>query len=268
MPPWGITDIPGFKFGMTIPDAAHLVYGKEHGTVADVRGLRADESLRRYRSVAMKLRDNWIGNPREGYSYPVSPIYDWTTFDVWVAPRRFDWDYNRTYDIMQKAGMALSDQRVCPPYGEEPLCGLWIYAVCWPELWHKMIRRVPGVATAWRYARTELYGYGKIEKPEGLTWREWTYQLLDLYPQGLRAVIAKNLLALIQEHKGKTNRPITEDTPDLLTGLSWKFLAMVVNRGDLKGRRSRTMNQHATQARAKAGLTIEDVMEKDMGARY
>lgn len=268
MPPWAITEIPGFKFGMTIPEAAHLVYGKEHGTVGDVRGLRADESLRRYRSVAMRLRDNWIGNARDGYSYPVSPIYDWTSFDVWVAPLRFGWDYNRAYDLMRKAGMPVSDQRVCPPFGEEPLGGLWIYKVCWPELWHKMLRRVHGVATASRYAKTELYGFGRLEKPPGLTWRQWTYKLLDLYPPALRAVIAKNLGALVREHKSKTNRPIAEETPDLLTGLSWKFLATVVNRGDLKGRRSRAMNSAATQARNKAGVTIEQVTDPDRGTRY
>lgn len=268
MPEGAITELPGFHWGMGIPELAHLVYGKEHGTVADIRGIRADESLRRYRSVAMKLRDNWIGNPREGYSYPVSPIYDWTTFDVWVAPKRFGWDYNRAYDLMQKAGMPLSDQRVCPPYGEEPLSGLWIYAQCWPDLWHKMIARVHGAATAGRYANTELYGYGKIEKPPGLTWREWTYRLLDLYPGELKAAIAKNLVMLLREHKTKTSRPVPEEQPDLLTGLSWKFLAMVVNRGDLKGRRSRTMNSHATQARKKAGVSIADVTELDLGTRY
>lgn len=268
MPEGAITELPGFQWGMGIPELAHLVYGKEHGTVADIRGIRADESLRRYRSVAMKLRDNWIGNPRDGYSYPVSPIYDWTTFDVWVAPKRFGWDYNRAYDLMQKAGMPLSDQRVCPPYGEEPLSGLWIYAQCWPDLWHKMIARVHGAATAGRYANTELYGYGKIEKPPGLTWREWTYRLLDLYPPDLKAAIAKNLVMLLREHKTKTSRPVPEEQPDLLTGLSWKFLAMVVNRGDLKGRRSRTMNSHATQARKKAGVSIADVTELDLGTRY
>ncbi len=268
MPEGAITELPGFQWGMGIPELAHLVYGKEHGTVADIRGIRADESLRRYRSVAMKLRDNWIGNPREGYSYPASPIYDWTTFDVWVAPKRFGWDYNRAYDLMQKAGMPLSDQRVCPPYGEEPLSGLWIYAQCWPDLWHKMINRVHGAATAGRYANTELYGYGKIEKPPGLTWREWTYRLLDLYPADLKAAIAKNLVMLLREHKTKTSRPVPEEQPDLLTGLSWKFLAMVVNRGDLKGRRSRTMNSHATQARKKAGVSIADVTELDLGTRY
>jgi predicted phosphoadenosine phosphosulfate sulfurtransferase len=268
MPEWAITELRGFKMGMSIPEIAHLVYGKEHGTVAHIIGLRADESLRRYRLVAMKLRDNWVHNLYGGYSFSAKPIYDWTAFDVWVAPRKFGWDYNRTYDIMWKAGQPLNEQRVCPPYGEEPLGGLWIYAQCWPDLWHKMLRRVHGVATAWRYARTELYGFGKLEKPQGVTWREWTYRLLDRYPDELKARIAANLASLLQIHKNKTNRPVQEEEPDPLTGLSWKFLAMVVTRADLKGRRSGTVIHHATIVRNKLGIKMEDVMEKDLGTRY
>lgn len=268
MPDNAIRVMDGFTWGDQIPELAHKVYGPEHGTVADVRGIRADESLRRYRSVAARAVDNWINSPRDGYSYPVSPIYDWTSLDVWVAPRLFGWDHNRAYDLMLKAGVPPSDQRVCPPYGEEPLSGLWIYAVCWPDMWHKMIARVHGAATAGRYAQTELYGYGKIDKPQGLTWREWTYSQLDLYPDEYKKIIAANLVTLIREHKKKSNRPIPEVEPDLLTGLSWKFLAMIVNRGDLKGRRSRQMTINATNARAKRGLSIDDVTEKDLGTRY
>jgi predicted phosphoadenosine phosphosulfate sulfurtransferase len=268
MPEGAITEMEGFYWGAGVPEIAHLVYPKSCGSIADVRGIRADESLRRYRSVAMKKHDNWINAPRDGYSFPCSPIYDWTSFDVWVAPQRFGWDYNRTYDIMRLAGMTLNDQRVCPPYGEEPLSGLWIYAQCWPEMWHKMIARVPGAATAGRYATTELYGYGKLSKPPGTTWREWAYRQLDLYPAAYRKIIAANLVALIREHKSKSNRPIPEDQADPLTGLSWKFLAMIVNRGDLKGRRSRTMNKLATDARTKKKLTLTDVTEQDLGTRY
>jgi len=268
LPEGAITELPGFEWGMGVPELAHKVYGPEFGTVADVRGLRADESLRRYRAVAMKMRDNWIGAPRDGYSFPVSPIYDWTTIDVWTAPRLYGWDYNRAYDVMAKAGQAPSDQRVCPPYGEEPLSGLWIYAQCWPELWHKMIHRVHGAATAGRYARTELYGFGKLPKPDGLSYREWTFRLLDLYPPNLRSVVAGNLKQLMAVHKTKTRRPIHETEADPLTGISWKFLAMIANRGDLKARRSGTMTGAASIARDKAGLTVDDVMDLDAGTRY
>lgn len=260
--------VPGFYPGATIPEIAHRVYGPENGTIADVRGIRADESLRRYRSVAMKLRDNWIGAPRDGYSFPVSPIYDWTTIDVWTAPKMFGWDYNRAYDIMRMAGMAPSDQRVCPPYGEEPLGGLWIYAQCWPDLWHKMIARVPGAATAGRYANSQLYGYGKLELPRGMTWRSWTFAQLNLYPEEYRREIAASIARLMADHKSKTLRPIDEERPDPLTGLSWKFLAMIVNRGDLKGRRANYVSSQASNVRKRDGIAIEDVTDLDTDTRY
>lgn len=268
MPDNVITHIEGFKWGDSVPDIAHLVYGPEHGTVADVRGIRADESLRRYRSVAMKTKNNWISAPRNGHNYPVSPIFDWTTFDVWTAPRMFGWDYNKSYDLMSMIGVSPSSQRVCPPYGEEPLGGLWIYAQCWPLLWHKMIGRVHGAATAGRYANTELYGFGKLTLPDGMTWRDWTYALLELYPKDLKAKVAKNISQLIEQHKSKTNRPIHETEPDLHTGLSWKFLAMIANRADLKDRRKGNVASNASLARDKLGLELADITEDDNGTRY
>jgi predicted phosphoadenosine phosphosulfate sulfurtransferase len=263
-----VTAMKEFKWGDSVPDIAHYVYGPEHGTVADVRGIRADESLRRYRSVAQKTKLNWLGGPRNGHNYPVSPIYDWTTFDVWTAPRLFGWDYNRSYDIMSMLGVAPSTQRVCPPYGEEPLGGLWIYAQGWPQLWHKMINRVHGAATAGRYANTELYGFGKLQLPEGMSWRDWTYALLELYPKDLKGKVANNISNLIAQHKTKTNRPLHETEADLMTGLSWKFLAMIANRGDLKERRKGQVNANASLARDKAGISMEDIEEADYGSRY
>ena len=263
-----VTHIEGFKMGDSVPEIAHMVYGAECGSVADVRGIRADESLRRYQSVAQRSKNNWISAPRAGYNYPVSPIYDWTTFDVWTAPRMFGWDYNRSYDLMAMAGVPPNIQRVCPPYGEEPLRGLWIYAQCWQDLWHKMIGRVHGAATAGRYANTELYGFGKLTVPEGMTWKQWTYALLDLYPKGLKKTISGNIAALIKLHQSKTNRPIHETEPDLQTGLSWKTLAMIANRADLKGRRKGGIHSKAVTSRKSLGITLEDVTQEDHGTRY
>lgn len=268
MPEGAITMIPGFFWGATVPDIAHLVYGREGGTVADVRGIRADESIRRYRSVASKLKDNWIGHARAGYSYPVSPIYDWTAFDVWTAPRLFGWDYNRAYDIMSLAGKRIIDQRVCPPFGEEPLEGLGMYAECWPDLWHKMVNRVHGAATAGKYSTTELYAYGKLSRPPGLSWREWTYRLLDLYPPDLRKVVAAGLGRMIETHKTKTNRPIPEDEADPLSGLSWAYLAMIANRGDLKGRRSGMLVNEAIGTRKRRKMTLEEAEDSERGSEH
>lgn len=270
LPAGAITELPGMTHGQAMPEVTHLVYGNTGQTIAEIRGIRADESMRRYQSVASKLTDNWISAGKDGFWFPTSPIYDWTTIDVWTAPLLFGWDYNRTYDVMRKAGVAPSVQRVCPPFGEEPLRGLWLYAVCWPDLWHKMVNRVHGAATAARYAKSEVYGFGKIAPPPGLTWREWTFRQLELYPEEHRSVIAENIRSLMRQHKNKTMRPIPESEPDLMSGISWQFLAMIVNRGDLKGRRAQNAIVKANNEIRKRGMSLYDVleMESDCETRY
>lgn len=259
LPPGAITQLPGFKWGMGMPDCAPLVYGPEHGMVADVRGIRAQESLRRLRMVSMKVEDNWIAAPRNGNNSACSPVYDWTTEDVWLAPRLFGWDYNRTYDVFDKAGVSPHQQRVCPPYGEEPLGGLHQYAECWPHLWHRMIARVPGAATAARYARTELYGYRAVELPEGKTWRGWFEDLVALWQPREQAAIRDGVTELIRLHNRKTGgRLIPAETPDPLSGASWKFFCEMAIRGDLKGRRQHNMQSRGEAVRKRLGITLEE----------
>lgn len=88
MPPWAIT---AEHFGLD-PDKAivetidfYTMQGK-NGRVAFVNGVRANESMIRYRSCVQKLHENYIVIPfRMKKSVPlrfVKPIYDWTTDDV------------------------------------------------------------------------------------------------------------------------------------------------------------------------------------------
>jgi predicted phosphoadenosine phosphosulfate sulfurtransferase len=260
-----------FQKGMTIPDAAPFAYGREYGTVCDIRGIRADESLRRLMSVMGRLEENWLSGARDGHNYPASPIYDWTVADVWTAPLLHGWDYNRAYDLFYKVGIGFNDMRVCPPFGEEPLENLKNYALCWPDLWHKMINRVPGAATAARYSTTELYGYGKEILPDNIrSWREWTEKLIQLYEDPYRAQIARSVSTMIAMHKGKTARPIPEAESDPMSGLSWKYIANVITRGDMKGRRRGKLNDFGLKAQEKAGITLEELkaMENEGATRY
>ena len=268
MPEGAITHIDGFEHEMSMPDIAHRVYDPDSGSVADIRGIRAQESLRRYQSVARREYNNWIGSARDGYNYPTSPIYDWTAVDVWTAPRLLGWDYNHAYDLMYKAGVPTLQQRVCPPYGEEPLGGLWLYATCWPDLWDRMIRRVDGAATAGRYCRTQLYGFGAVEKPPQFNWKEFTFYLLDLYPDDLKKRIGESIAQMIRKHETKTSRPIHDSDADLLTGMSWRFIAGIVNRADLKDRRKNKVEQEAINMRARLGMDIKEAEDLDYGTRY
>lgn len=243
----GARTVPFFQHGDTMPESVCGLYGPEYGSVVHIRGLRADESMNRYRAVARSEHDNWLAGPPIAdnpatraptkHVTMASPIYDWRVGDVWKATADNGWDYNRTYDVFDKAGVPAVAQRVCPPYGEEPLRGLHQYAECWPALWHKMIHRVEGAATAARYARTELYGFGGIQLPTGKTWQSWFWDLLKMNRAEERAFISNAVSTVIKKHLASVGRPVPEDSPDPITGLSWRKLCIIVIRGDLKGRR-------------------------------
>lgn len=233
LPEGAITEHPRFEKGMSMQEFGVAHY-KNTG-VCVLQGMRSEESIRRYRIVAMKKNDNYISKPERGANFAF-PIYDWSSVDVWKLIQLKGEDYNRTYDIFNKTRLynRLLDQRVCPPYGEEPLRGLWVYAECFPELWHKMLYRVPGAATAARYGNTELYSSGY--KPDDLSWREHVSNVLETYDEPYRSQVAENLNSAIRMHKKKTAEPIPDDKPHKKSGLSWKFLSRMVTRGDFKGR--------------------------------
>ena len=95
----------------------------------------------------------------QGNIYKVYPVYDWSTKDIWTAPKKYGWDYNPAYDLMDKMGIKPNDQRCAPPYGEEPMRGLYQFRELFPDIWGKMQTRVDGAATAARYSNTVL-SYG------------------------------------------------------------------------------------------------------------
>jgi predicted phosphoadenosine phosphosulfate sulfurtransferase len=253
MPEGAITwrDVPGFPIQpaerTTLPETVGLILSpEEYGRVGMFLGIRSDESLTRLRAVLMRNRDNkdyireWTDGFSRGNLHKVYPIYDWRTEDVWTAPDMFDWDYNTTYDVMERAGIRHLDQRVAPPYGEEPLRGLWMYKVCFPEIWDRMIARVPGAATAARYSQTELYSYGKDpDKPDDMTWPEWLRFWIGKHGPGERAGVARRVADWLDSHKKKAgSEPIAVKAPHPVSGISWAFLSKIAIRGDYKGRRN------------------------------
>jgi predicted phosphoadenosine phosphosulfate sulfurtransferase len=219
---------------LPMPDLHPQTLPRSWGSVGDIVGLRATESLRRYRAVASKKLDNYISqsaNKASPHVFLCKPIYDWTDNDVWTAPAKQGWDYNRTYDVLRKAGVPLAAQRVCPPYGEEPLRGLYQYAECWPDLWERMINRVPGARTAAMYATTPLYGFKGTLYQEEADPHAQIRALLKRWPDDVRGSVEHRIATEISYYHAKG-----EPVP-------WDFLYMLASRGDFKGRRSR---QYAT----------------------
>jgi predicted phosphoadenosine phosphosulfate sulfurtransferase len=253
LPPEGILTHPAFKFGQSMQEFGLELARMQRNKVI-IQGIRTEESLRRYRAVAIKKTDNFISKPDKGVTFAY-PIYDWSSKDVWKLVQVKNADYNRAYDVFNRTDKFehFLTQRVCPPFGEEPLRGLYQYAQCWPELWSKMIHRVPGAATAARYANTELYSTGY--KPEQVSWRDHVENMLETYDPENRKKVAARINSFINYHKSQTDEPIPHEQPHVLSGLSWKFISKVVTRGDFKGRQDIT--KEAVKALAASGLTME-----------
>jgi predicted phosphoadenosine phosphosulfate sulfurtransferase len=248
LPPEARTELPGFPIWpvearLTAPMAAGLFCPPQNGNTAMMMGIRASESLTRRRAVTKKVVDNYIvkydeGTARNTGCHNVYPIYDWHTEDVWTAPALFGWDYNHAYDRLEMAGISHSLQRCSPAFGEEPLQKIHTYASCFPEVWAKMVDRVPGVGAAARYALTELYGYGaRPERPAGMPWTEFLEHYMSKFDEPVRSGLRARVRKEIDLHYRKTSDPILEQAPHPGTGLSWDFLLMICMRGDLKERK-------------------------------
>ncbi|MGN7485295.1 DUF3440 domain-containing protein [Priestia megaterium] len=273
LPPEAITykDIPNYKV-LPIPQLNGMLFPpSEYGTTGLVMGIRAQESLSRRRAVSMKIKENYIspstGETDKGNVWKVYPIYDWYTEDVWTAPKKFGWDYNKAYDVMEKAGIKHNQQRCAPPYGEEPLGGLYLFKTCFPDIWDKMSERVPGANTASMYARTELYSFGKkAVRPEGMTWEEAINYYIKKFDESSQKLIAKRIQDEIKLHYKKTKDPILDSTPHYDTGLSWDFLLMLAQRGDFKGRRSplhKVDYENRHKAKEKYYKALEEKLKED-----
>lgn len=268
LPPEAITaaDVPGFNVEpperrWSIPAAAGLFADPSRRSVM-VLGIRAAESLIRQRAVVSRTKDNYI-IPFQRADTPslppgvnldkAYPVYDWSTRDVWTAPRELGWDYNAAYDLMEMAGITHHNQRCAPPYGEEPRQALWMFAVCFPDVWDRIAARVPGAATAARYAQTDLYSFGATPpKPADQGWEAHVVDLATRHSGDAANATLYGLRKLLVRHYRKTSEPILPHQKHPDSGVSWEFLATCAARGNLKARRQAHLYQGAEYEKARA----------------
>ncbi|MBN2005797.1 MAG: DUF3440 domain-containing protein [Anaerolineae bacterium] len=255
LPPEALTTLASYHAtGMenckSIPEISGVLFPPEtYGRACFLLGIRAGESMTRYRAVTHRLDENYIIQHTGGYGgatdimgwgnlFKAYPIYDWDTEDVWTAPKLLGWDYCEAYDHMEMTGMTHHQQRIAPPYGEQPSRSLWMYHVCFPELWDKMVNRVPGANTAARYSTTEIYGVGGVpEKPEDVAWEDFINQLLSRYEDThIQDTVRARIKKLLKAHYRKTADPVLPTVKHPDTGLSWEFLVKIAYRGDTKNR--------------------------------
>lgn len=146
IPPWAIT---AQDFGLTnekvVPEPIdyYTMQGKE-GNVAFLTGIRANESMIRYRSVVQKLHENYINRPyRLSKAIPlrlVKPIYDWNTDDV----LKYIVDNNFPYcDYYDYAAMSGANTRVGIPLHSVAARRLNDVVITEPEFYDDLCRAFP-----------------------------------------------------------------------------------------------------------------------------
>jgi len=250
---------PFFKRGMEfeefVPNFGKW-YGNENLTACFV-GIRTDESLNRYRTIASHKKQTfekyqyttWLGDGL----YNVYPIYDWKTRDIWIYNTKHKKSYNRLYDRMHQAGLSIHQQRICQPYGDDQRKGLWLFHIIEPETWSKVVARVSGANQGALYANDtgNILGVGRIVKPEGHTWESFSLVLLESMPEKT-AEHFKNKIAVFLKWYESRGYPdgIPDDGPMDKQHPSWKRICKSLLRNDYwcKGL---SFTQHKSEAYAK-----------------
>lgn len=237
--------VRGMEFEEFVPAFAEWFAGGEK--TACCVGIRSDESLNRFRTIASESKvkldnKNWTTklNPKEESSkvYNCYPIYDWRVEDIWRANGKFGWDYNKIYDIMHLAGVPLHKMRLCQPYGDDQRQGLYLFKILEPETWAKVVNRVEGANFGNRYTendRTTLGNY-KVNLPEGHTYESYAQFLLDTMPPYLAEHYREKINKFIAwwDKEGVKTIPDTADMKEEAKRKvpSWRRICKVLLKND------------------------------------
>lgn len=214
-------------------------------------GIRSDESLNRFRTIVseskVRYQDySWTTQVQfHSKALPVYnfyPLYDWRTEDDWIAVAKFKLKFNQIYELMNKNGLSIHEQRLCQPYGDDQRNGLDQFRALEPETWEKVLHRVHGVNYGNIYARTSLLGNLKTMKPDFMSWEQYSVFLLEslgLYAPELREHYYKKIktfFAWYQKTEGLQVADIKEEEDLKLENAkkvaSWRRIARAIERND------------------------------------
>lgn len=243
----------------TIQEQTQTLFSARRGSVVQFLGRRTQESLTRFRMIALRRGEfAFLSRNPQTHMRWADPIYDWKASDVWTAIKTCGWDHNEAYDLFSALGIPASQQRLAPPYGEEPSRQLWVWQRCWPEMWDRMQHRVFGADAGKRYTRTGVYAYRDntlLGPQRGETWKKYIDRLLCAWPEEKdRAATRRGIEGLWRHHAiNSPGDPIPVNKPHPITGICWAEIAQIAWRGYLK-RRSLTQKIYGTMRKKSKGL--------------
>jgi len=179
---------------------------------ANLIGIRTAESLNRFRAImneskVMLKGEAWTKKNTE-HTYNCYPIYDWRTEDIWTANAKFDWDYNKLYDVFYRAGVPVHSMRVASPFMSEGKSSLNLYRAIDPDCWARLCARVQGANFLATYGKQ--LSYRSFTLPEGHTWKSFVKFLLDTLPKEIAENFKKRFAQSIL-FWGRTGRGLPDD---------------------------------------------------------
>ena len=242
----------GEEFEEFILEFALWYQQKYKGKVACSIGIRTDESINRFRTIAFQNKKikfknyNWTTQVKFNEKfldvYNCYPIYDWRTEDIWGAVSQLNLKFNYVYEMMYKNGVSIYEQRLCQPYGDDQKNGLDQFKALEYDTWGKILNRVNGVNFGNIYCKTTALGNIKSCKPKFMSWQQYTVFLLEsigMYNRELMMHYYRKIKKFMIWHKNKSGIEL-KDIPDeadcqLETQkkvISWRRIARAVEKND------------------------------------
>jgi predicted phosphoadenosine phosphosulfate sulfurtransferase len=191
---------------------------------ANLIGIRADESLNRFRAIMNDRKvtiggKNWT-KKNTAHTFNCYPIFDWRTDDIWTANSKFEWEYNRLYDVFYRAGVPVGSMRVASPFMSESKSSLSLYRVIDPSTWAKLCARVQGANFIATYGKQ--LSYRSFSLPEGHTWKSFTKFLLDTLPKEVSENFKQRFIQSIK-FWGRVGRGLPEEIIEDMASNGVKF---------------------------------------------
>lgn len=199
-------------------------------------GIRADESLNRFRAIMNDRKETlkgkmWTKKNTEN-CYMVYPIYDWKVGDVWTANAKFEFEYNKLYDLFYKAGVPVGSMRVASAFMSESKSSLNLYRVIDPSAWANLCARVQGANFAATYGKQ--INYNNFTLPEGHTWKSFVKFLLSTLPEETAENFKKRFIQSIK-YWARVGRGLSDEIIAQLEeeGINYKINGTTPHGGNL-----------------------------------
>ena len=238
---------PGEEFEQFIAQFAAWYHDLHGGNTACGVGIRADESLNRFQTIAFPDRKeqfegrHWTTRIAQGL-YNFYPLYDWRAQDIWGAVSQLGLMSNEIYELMYKNGLSIHQQRLCQPYGDDQRNGRDQFRALEPDTWEKVLNRVNGVNFGNIYCRTTALGNIKSFKPDSMNWEQYTVFLLESIGLYNRALMLhyyekiKKFMRWYEKREGLTVGDIPGEADKKLEqqkkAISWRRIARAIEKND------------------------------------